>query len=257
MNDSEIRSHLTTHSFGQTIHTYDVLDSTNVKAKSFVLDGAIEGTIILADRQTAGRGRLGRTWLSEPGKNLTFSLILRPNISPQHIGILSLYAGFSVASAIEHLTGISPTCKWPNDVLLDQKKCCGILSEIVFLEKNQVAIVVGIGININQEVFPGELHERATSLSLASGKPFGRLTVLAETLKRLEENYTFIQTGAFSTIIDNWKRYSALLGASITVDQSGTYLSGIASRLADDGGLIITTEGKEVKVLAGDVTVIS
>lgn len=256
MDEAEIKSHLTTTSFGQTVFAFSVLDSTNSKAKALVSDGVPDGTVVIADQQTAGRGRLGRTWISESGQNLTFSLIIRPAISPSHIGILSLYAGVAVASGLKNLTGKSPTCKWPNDVLFVQKKCCGILSETVFSGTTVSAVIIGIGVNVNQAVFPEILSTKATSLFLTCGKPFDRSVVLAELLKQLEEYYTYIQSGMFETIIDNWKRYSHMLGSSITVDQDGEVLHGTATRLADDGGLIISSEGKEVKVRAGDVTVI-
>src|SRR5208283_2326 len=189
MNEGDIRKHIITQTFGKKIFAFDILDSTNVKAKSLALDDAQEGAIVIAEEQTAGKGRLGRSWSSEKGKNLTFSVIARPRISPQHLGILSLFAGVSVARALTTLTDKTIRCKWPNDVFLNNKKVCGILSESVASEKSITAVIIGIGINVNQKKFSPDLQEKATSLALETGRDFHRWQVLAAILKEIENCY--------------------------------------------------------------------
>ena len=257
MNEEEIRPYILTQIFGKKIFAFDVLDSTNVKAKSLALDNVAEGTVVIADNQTAGKGRLGRTWNSEAGKNLTFSVIIRPRISPQHLGILSLYAGVSVARAISQLSNKTVHCKWPNDVLLNKKKVCGILSESVTSNGSITAVIIGIGININQRKFSSELHGKATSFAIETGREIDRRTILAEILQELETGYADIRSGSFDTILRQWTEYSSFIGQPVSIDQHGTIVRGIASHVADDGGLVIRTNGKEVKILAGDVTITS
>ncbi|MBI3766348.1 MAG: biotin--[acetyl-CoA-carboxylase] ligase [Ignavibacteriales bacterium] len=164
MLKEEIRLSTQSKIIGKNIHTFDLLDSTNLKAKSLLQEGEEEGTIVIAEEQTAGRGRMGRSWVSERGKNLTFSVVLKPQISPESIGIVSLYGGLAVAEAIQDQSHLHPECKWPNDVLLNGKKCCGILSEAVFKQGSLVGVVMGIGINVNQRVFTRELRATATSV---------------------------------------------------------------------------------------------
>ena len=257
MNEEDIRPYILTQIFGKKIFAFDVLDSTNVKAKSLALEKVPEGTVVITDNQTAGKGRLGRTWISEAGKNLTFSVIIRPRISHQYLGILSLYAGVSVARAIGNLTDKTVQCKWPNDVLLNKKKVCGVLSESVTSNGSVTAVIIGIGININQRIFSSELRGKATSVATETGREFDRRTVLAEILQEMETGYTDIQSGSFDTILRQWTDYSSFIGQPVSIDQQGTIVHGIASHVAADGGLVIRTNGKEVKILAGDVTITS
>ena len=255
MTTQEIQSYITSKIFGKNIFTYDVIDSTNIKAKSLIHHG--EGAVVIAEEQTAGRGRLGRSWISEPKKNLTFSVIIKPKISQNRIGIVSLYAGLSVAEAIDEIIKLHPSCKWPNDVLLDGKKVCGILSEAVFKGNVLESIVIGIGINVNQSDFPRELQRTATSLFLSSGEEFDRFKILASVLERLERNYALIQSGELNKVLEKWKGRTNMFGKEITINQNGHKVAGIAERIDDDGGLILCTNKGEEKFLAGDVALCS
>ena len=256
MKAKEIQSYVTSQIFGKKIFAYEVVESTNTTAKSLIQDST-DGTIVIADAQTAGRGRLKREWLSEPKKNLTFSVIIKPNIAPELFGVLSLYAGLSVAEAIESVTKLRPICKWPNDVLLNGKKFCGILSEAVFKGEMLAGVIVGIVININQSTFPMELESIATTLLLITGKEFNRFVILAGILERMEYNYTAIKTGDSTGIIEGWKKYSDMFGKEITINQDKHPVKGIAKRLDNDGGLILLTNKGEEKFLAGDVALCS
>ncbi|MBI4548998.1 MAG: biotin--[acetyl-CoA-carboxylase] ligase [Ignavibacteriae bacterium] len=256
MTIEDIKKHLTTTEFGKKIYAFESIDTTNTYAKTLALQGSNEGTLVIADDQLRGRGRLGRTWFSEKGKNLTFSFIVKPNIPPQSIGVLSLYAGVSVAAAIREVTGITPECKWPNDVFINGKKVCGILSEGIFTQDKLSAVVIGIGLNVNQSEFPSEIRETATSLMLAAGKVFDRFQVLATVLEHLESLYDNIQSNRINKILSLWNRYNRMFGKYISVSYQNTVIRGIAKQLADDGGLIIQVNRDEQKVMAADVTII-
>ena len=257
MTEKEIRQHLTTKIFGKNIYTFDSLESTNTYAKSLTLENNAEGSLIIAEEQTAGKGRLKRSWLAEKGKNLTFSIILTPTILPERIGILSLYAALAVAEAIENILPLTPVCKWPNDVLLNDKKVCGILSEVVFKSEALYSVIIGIGINVNQLIFPNELQEIATSLFLTTGRSIDRAIFLAKVLERLETLYKIIQNNQTDRILRHWKKYCTMFDKKISIEQQGTILKGTVTGLADDGGLIIQTNSKNVKVLAGDIQIIN
>ena len=252
MTTQEIQPYITSKIFGKNIFAYDVIDSTNIKAKSLIQHG--EGVVVIAEEQTTGRGRLGRSWISEPKKNLTFSIIIKPKILPNRIGIISLYAGLSVAEAMKEITKLNPVCKWPNDVLLDGKKFCGILSEAVFKGNVLDSIIIGIGINVNQSDFPRELQLTATSLFISSGKEFDRFKVLASILEKLERNYALIQGGELNDVLQKWKKNTTMFGKEITINQNGCPITGIVERIDDDGGLILCTNKGEEKFLAGDIT---
>ncbi|HUL44913.1 MAG TPA: biotin--[acetyl-CoA-carboxylase] ligase [Bacteroidota bacterium] len=257
MREDDIRKHLTTETFGRVIYPFDVLDSTNTRAKEYALARAPEGTLVVADEQTAGRGRMGRSWHSEKGKNLIFSLILRPRISPQMIGMLSLWSSVAITRALSTSFSFPVACKWPNDIQVRRKKCCGILSECIFEGRQLAAAVVGIGLNVNQTEFPDDLRTLATSLAVESGGNVDRCELLGKILREMEEGYANIQSGSFEGILEEWISRSPMMGKPVTVRQQERSIQGIASRLAPDGGLILTTDGKEIKILAGDVKVVA
>lgn len=257
MDEREIQPYIKSKIFGKELVCLDVVDSTNLKAKSLIHRGAAAGTVVIADEQTAGRGRQNRVWLSEPKKNLLFSVILKPTISPEQIGVLSLYAGLAVAESINGSLGIRPVCKWPNDLLLNGKKFCGILSEAIFNESRLSGVVVGIGINVNQSSFHEEIESNATSLRNVIGKEINRFEVLGSVLEWMEHYNETIQSGPMNDILEKWKQYTEMFGKKVAIAQNGKLTSGIALRLDKDGGLIISTINGKQKVLAGDVTVCS
>lgn len=256
MTEQELRSHLSATTFWKKIVIFERLDSTNSYAKQLASEGDEEGTIVIADDQYAGRGRHGRAWVVEAGTSLTFSVILRPVIAPEYIGILSLYAGLAVTEAIARHSRIAPACKWPNDVLLEGKKFCGILSEAVFSKGKLGATIIGVGLNVNQLELPHELRHRATSLALVNNRIYNLAFLLANILQELEYWYGYIQSAQQNVILERWLTHTEMIGQEITIDQQGTIIRGTATGLADDGGLIIQSNGKEMKMLAGDVTII-
>jgi BirA family transcriptional regulator, biotin operon repressor / biotin---[acetyl-CoA-carboxylase] ligase len=254
MRTDDIRARITSQLFGKELYYRDVIPSTNIFAKTLLQNGTREGTVVITDNQTDGHGRSNRKWYSEPFKNLTFSVIVQPTIAPELLGGVSLYAGLSVAEAIEETTSLQPTCKWPNDILLNGKKVCGILSETVF-EYNQLkGLVIGVGINVNQRVFPVEVQSTASSLALETNLEYDCPALLSSVLNRMEHNYQLVQSGRMEQIFEHWKRYTTMFGQIISVHQMENIITGIAARLDEDGGLILLTSSGEQKILAGDIT---
>jgi len=262
MDPENIRGKITTRLFGRELYYFDSLDSTNLAAKKFASDGAPEGSVIIAEEQTAGAGRQGRSWDSEPGRDLTFSVILRPEIDPPRIGVLSLFASVCVAAAVEKLSGVKAALKWPNDVLLPEKKVSGILSESMFSGGNPVTVVVGVGVNVNREHFPPDIAGKATSMRAAAGRDFDLGETLSAILVEMESRYPFGASGGrtpgavLDDLIGEWTARSVVLGRTITVEQAGETVTGRAVSVAGDGSLMLDTAAGPRAIVAGDVHLI-
>ncbi len=256
MNQNEIRQYLRTSILGKQLFCFDSIDSTNTFAKSIAEQETGEGTLIIAEKQTSGKGRLGRTWESEYGKNLTFSLILKPKISTEQIGILSILAGVGVTEAVRNVTELDAQCKWPNDVLIQQKKICGILSESVLTNNAPLSVIVGIGVNVNQSDFPEELQSKASSLYLLSHTLFDRFKMLTVILERLEYHYIRLQNGHTEDILRRWKELSTMIGTMVNVQQGVSSIYGRVTGIAPNGSLLLDHNGKEIQILSGDVSIL-
>jgi BirA family biotin operon repressor/biotin-[acetyl-CoA-carboxylase] ligase len=215
------------------------------------LNDGEEGTLVIAEEQTVGKGRQGRTWISEKGKNLTFSVVVKPNNFQEVSGLLPLCAGLAVVEAIQSCTAINAECKWPNDVLIDNKKVCGILCE-----SSKTGIIIGIGINVNQSSFAEELKSQATSLLIEQKKEIDRIGLLVQILERLEHWYKKVIEKHTQEILSTWKAHSTMLGRQVRVLQNNQTISGIAIDLVNDGGLLLQTNDTITKVHSGDVHVI-
>jgi BirA family biotin operon repressor/biotin-[acetyl-CoA-carboxylase] ligase len=252
----ELQRGLNTHTFGRELFVYDSIDSTNTCAKALASTHAEEGTVVITEYQTAGRGRLGRTWLAESGSSLLFSVIIRPTIDLNKIGLLPIFAAASVALAVEAASGISCECKWPNDVLMNGKKCCGILIESAFQHHVLDYAIIGIGLNVNQKSFSEELADKATSLNRECNKEFDRKEVFHRVMTSLESLYSEVVQGNFSTTLKEWKARSSMFGKLITLTQAGKEIRGRAFALAADGGLVLTTPHGQSVYYAGDVTIV-
>jgi BirA family biotin operon repressor/biotin-[acetyl-CoA-carboxylase] ligase len=253
----ELRQGLTTSIFGKQIHYFATVGSTNTEAKTFAQRGAGEGTIVFADDQTAGRGRFGRTWISEPGKNLLFSIILRPAIESSKAGLLSLFAAVAITKAIETFTGISCECKWPNDILIHKKKCCGILLESALQGNKLEYAILGIGINVNQMTFSKELAGTSTSLALECKTSLDRIGLCQNILISLESYYNQYCTEGFEKVVHIWKTHSSMFGKSIRFRQQEAELEGTAVDLSNQGGLIVRSLHETFTIHAGDITILS
>ncbi len=253
MTDAAIERHLATKSFGRPLRIFDSLGSTNDEAKRLAAAGAPEGTVVVAIEQRAGRGRQDRTWHAEPGKNLTFSIILRPRIDPASLGIVSLFASVAVANTVSALSGKRAGCKWPNDVLLGGKKISGILCESVISGRVAEQVIVGIGLNVNQRDFPGGLAARSTSLLLETGSAFDLPAALAALLGDLEALYRPAAPDWPGTVVAEWTLRNVILGTGVEVRVGPDTIAGIARSVRPTGALCIESGGRIIEVTAGDV----
>ena len=232
------------------------VDSTQQVARDLARAGAAEGTAVVAEEQTAGRGRLGRTWHSPPGENLYCSVVLRPPRAPGEVPQIALVAGIAVAAAIEETTGRRPAIKWPNDVLLDGRKVAGILTEMESEIDRVHHVIAGIGVNLNTRRFPRELREKASSLLLLTGKAVDRARFAAGLLAALEARYGRYLTVGFASVRTEWESYSCLTGTEVRVQGPGGEVAGRVLGLDDDGALRLRgTDGGVTRIVAGEVTV--
>ena len=251
-----IKEYLRTRWLGQrAVCCFDVVESTNIVANRLAREGATEGTLIVANAQTSGRGRLGRSWVSPPGSGLYLSIILRPGCHPDWLPRLTLTAGVAVASAIREI-GMRPQLKWPNDILIADRKVGGILTEAVFDKKRIDFAILGIGINVNTErdELPISVRRLATSLGLSLGKPVSRIHFLQTLLRQLEQWYESFCAGAFETILETWCEFDTTLGRVVEVFLPETRLVGVAETLESDGTLLVRDKrGCLHSIIAGDV----
>lgn len=252
---------LTTQLFGTPLHFFPTIDSTNTYAVKLAHEGAPEGTTVIADEQTGGKGRLGRTWVSPPGVNLYISLILRPAVSTGAAPQINLLAAVAVAEAIVQICGLTPAIKWPNDVLVAGKKVCGILAEMQTEAGALRSLVLGIGVNVNAPLtaFPPELHDKASSLLLVGGRVVDRAAFTAALLTHLEKLYILWIEKGFSVLRPAWEHHAAeLIGKQISVAAPEGTIAGTVLGLDSDGALLVRGSNDETprRVLAGDVTVL-
>jgi BirA family transcriptional regulator, biotin operon repressor / biotin---[acetyl-CoA-carboxylase] ligase len=247
--------------FGSHIHHYFRIGSTNVTAMQAGSDGEPEGAVFLAEEQTAGRGRAGHSWESAQSVGIYCSVVLRPVLSPADALLLSLIAGIAVAEAVEQATGLHPDLRWPNDALLGERKFCGILTEMNSEPTRVHYVVVGIGINVNQASFAGELEPIATSLRMESGRTWSRVELAAALLKSLDSEYRkLIQGGptARSSILRRFEeRSSYARSRQVHVEASGGGYEGVTEGLDERGFLLVRTESGVRTVLSGDVRALS
>jgi BirA family biotin operon repressor/biotin-[acetyl-CoA-carboxylase] ligase len=246
--------------FASRIHHYFHISSTNVTAMQAGSDGEPEGAVFVAEEQTGGRGRAGHSWESAQSLGIYCSVVLRPVLSPADALMLSLIAGIAVAEVVERATGLHPDLRWPNDVMLDGRKFCGILTEMNSEPTRVRYVVVGIGINVNHSSFVGELEPIATSLRMESGHTWSRVELAAALLKSLDSEYRKLMQGgpaARSSILRRFEeRSSYARSRHVHVDAPGGY-EGVTEGLDDRGFLLVRTESGLRTVLSGDVRALS
>ncbi|MCX8130763.1 MAG: biotin--[acetyl-CoA-carboxylase] ligase [Clostridia bacterium] len=267
LNAYEIAYGMETKLLGKETVYFDVIDSTNTYAKRLAGEGCTDGTLVVADIQTAGRGRLGREWDSAGGKGIWMSVVFRPSILPEDVQIITLAASVAVVEALRAVCGLKAGIKWPNDILIDGKKVCGILTEINAEMERVNYVVLGIGINVNHEVedFGDNLRGLATSLKVNSGQKdcrvFKRSEIIKKVLVELERIYFGINSihtynKALADIIRLWKKYSITLGKRVRVTFRGSEFTGTAIDITDDGKLVIDCDdGMRREVISGEVSV--
>ncbi|UCG20809.1 MAG: biotin--[acetyl-CoA-carboxylase] ligase [Deltaproteobacteria bacterium] len=252
----QIRDSLTTKWLGRTIHFYDAVESTNLIAIELAQEGEAEGTVVLADQQLGGRGRGDRSWHSPAGVGIYCSVLLRPKMVPAKGQLITLMAGVSIVKAITLKTGLSPRVKWPNDILINDKKVAGILLESKVSGEQIGYSVLGFGINVNNGSadFPQGMEFNASSLFLELNRLVDRSTLIIEVFAELERLYHQLQGEDFLEVLEQWRYYSSTLGQRVRIWQKDRATEGIAVDLAEDGGLLVRAEGgKQIVVHAGDV----
>jgi BirA family biotin operon repressor/biotin-[acetyl-CoA-carboxylase] ligase len=241
---------------GKTIHYFHTLDSTNSEAYQLALNGAEEGEVVIAESQEKGRGRLGRYWFSPPFLNLYVSIILRPKISPHQASLITLMAAVATADAIQKFSGLLPLIKWPNDILLHDRKVAGLLNEIHSEMDRIHFVILGIGVNLNmsEKMFSKEIRSVATSLKLEMGQTISRKVFLQSLLQELEKWYTIFIKEGNAIILKAWRDRAHIKGRRVKVTSFGEKLVGMAVDVDSDGALILETEnGKRKRVVAGDI----
>ncbi|QHZ47402.1 bifunctional biotin--[acetyl-CoA-carboxylase] synthetase/biotin operon repressor [Bacillus sp. NSP9.1] len=257
ISENEIRLGLKTEKMGQTIYFQDVVASTQKIAHELANNGAAEGTIVVADKQTEGRGRMARGWHSPKGNGVWMSIILRPEIPVQKTPQLTLLAAVALVQAIEEATGISAEIKWPNDILIGGKKAVGILTELQ-AEADQVhSVIVGTGINVNQlrDDFPEELQETATSLRLSGGKKVDRAALIQTILLTFEKRYRDYLTHGFQPIKLLWESYALSLHRELTARTLNGTFHGKALGIDDEGVLLLETSEGIQKIYSADIEI--
>jgi len=251
-----LRTQLKGSLFAKRIYHFFKTDSTNRVAMELANSGEAEGAVILAEEQTAGRGRAGRSWHSERAAGIYVTLLLRPKISPIQAPLLTMMAGLSAQAAIHAQTGLAPDLKWPNDLILGGKKLGGILTEMYADTSLVRFVIVGIGINVNQERLPSELSSIATSLWAETGRPQSRPQLLARLLREFESDYNhFLREGAKSITERFSKASSYAVGKKVHVANGSESFNGVTAGLAPEGLLQVERDdGKVVTIIAGDIT---
>jgi BirA family biotin operon repressor/biotin-[acetyl-CoA-carboxylase] ligase len=253
MTSDEILAGLTTSTFGRQLHVHASLGSTNDRAKKLASQGAPEGSVVVALDQTNGRGRQERSWISEPGKNLTFSVILRPRIRAELLGVVSLYAAAATAAAVSALAGKRAGCKWPNDVVIGGKKVSGILCESTITGTGVEAVIAGIGVNVNQREFPPSIASGATSIALESGSDTDLAAALRGLLESLESLYRPADNDWPGSVLEAWTARNVILGSRVEARRGASMVTGIARSVTPTGALRIETDAGPLDLSAGDV----
>lgn len=256
LSAEELKSIRKTAWVGEEIIYYDMTDSTNTQAKHLAENGAVHGTLVVAGAQNAGRGRRGRTWESPADSAIFMSLLLRPQIKPQDASMLTLVAAMAVAKAVHQTVGIEVKIKWPNDIVLNGKKICGILTEMSSEIDAINYVVIGIGMNVSNRNFPKEIAKTATSIALEGTSNVNRAQLTEAVWEQFEVYYDkFVKKSDLSDIMEEYQEYLANLNKQVRVlDPKGDF-SGVARGITTKGELVVESEGAMHLVSSGEVSV--
>lgn len=249
ISENAIKNGLTTEFIGHNLFIYDETDTTNNRAKES--SSSPDGSVFIAEVQTHGKGSRGRSWTSPRGNGIWHSILLKPNISPLEVSQITLVAGLAVCKAI----GLNSMIKWPNDIVIDGKKICGILTEMS-AEINMVNYVVcGIGVNVNTDSFPDTLSDKATSMFIESGHKYVRNELISKLLNEFEYYYKKFLDGGLIAILDEYKQNCITLGRKVTAISKNETIFGTAVNVDENGSLAIQTENGLIHVTSGEVSV--
>ncbi len=254
----EIKHRLDTQIIGKNIYWEYEVESTNTLALQLAEDGAEDGTLVLSEAQKHGRGRMGRSWISQPESGIYLSLILRPHFVPMKAPYITFISAIAVVEALEHTLGLRPKIKWPNDVMLHGKKIAGILTELRAEMEEIHYVVVGIGINVSNTRFPRDLREKVTCITLETRETFSRIQIVQNLLRSFEKWYQIILSDDYERAYIRWRGYSCTEGNRVEVNLGESILQGTAIHLGEDGSMYVQLDsGEERQVLAGDVTMVA
>lgn len=259
LTNAAITAALSTRCLGRNVICLPETGSTNVEAYRLAEEGAPEGTVLIADAQCKGKGRLGRIWHSPAGVNLYCSLILRPPIMPVDAFQLTFLSAVAVARAIEKTISINPLIKWPNDILLNGKKVAGLLNEMSAETERVNFVILGIGVNLNMlpDQYPDDLRHPATSLLVESGSPVNRLGFVRTLLESLDSLYSGYIDHGYQPVRDEWVARCGMIGRRIAVNAPAEEIDGVAEGIDESGALLVRKDsGSIVRVLAGDVKIL-
>ena len=222
------------------------IDSTNNLAKEYAKSNAPEGLVIVADSQTGGRGRMGKSWHSPPKTGVYLSILLKPPLKTDQLSLITLVAGVSAIETINEFSHQSANLKWPNDILINGKKICGLLCEMIPNKENPCFLVIGIGINANQVAgqFPEDLNKTATSLRIINGSPTNRLDVIQSLLKNIDREYHGFLTDGGNSVIKKWGFHSNLFGKRVSIQHGSTITTGTAMRIDSLGRLVLLLDNQ-------------
>ena len=257
MTEAEIKSLMHTDWVAKEVLYFDTIDSTNTKAQELAEKGYPSGTLVVADKQESGKGRRGRSWVSPSGTGIFMTLMIKPDINPNNASMLTLVAALAVAKAITSVTGEEALIKWPNDIVVNGKKVCGILTEMNAQFDYINNIVVGVGINVHNESFPEEISQMASSLMIeAGGKRFHRAQIIAETMLYFEQYYdTFLKTQDLSALVREYDELLVNRNKSVRVLDPKEPFDGKAMGITPKGELIVDTWESRKLVSSGEVSV--
>lgn len=256
INEFELKSRRRTAWIGKELIYLDSVDSTNTRVKQLAEAGYPDGTLVVADQQTSGRGRSGRTWESPAGSAIYMSLLLKPDINPGNASMITLVTALAIARAITDLTGKTAGIKWPNDIVMNGKKVCGILTEMRAKPDHVDYIVVGVGINIHADAFPEEISDRATSLYLETGTHYDRVDLVERVWEAFEYYYgIYLQTEDLSRLVEEYNSRLVNMGQGVKVLDPKEPFEGTAMGITPRGELIVDTEEDRKLVFSGEVSV--
>lgn len=255
VSENTISWGLQTDWIGRRIAHYETTTSTQRIAHELALDGEKHGTIVIADEQTDGIGRVGRHWQSEQGKGIWMSIILRPNILPYLAPQLTLLTATVLAEVIDEVSDVTPQIKWPNDILIEGKKISGILTEMQ-AEQDQISyVIIGMGINVNQDAtdFVDEVAERATSLKIKTKQTWDMVRLIQQILQKFETKYDQFIDHGFQDVKIKWESYGFRMNEQLTIKTGNETWTGRFSGIAEDGALLIEREASIQKIYSGEI----
>ena len=254
---ANVKDNLNCVHIGSEVLFLPEIDSTNNLAKKYTKNNAKEGLVIIAESQTGGRGRKQKFWHSPPETGIYLSILLKPNLESEHLPFITLLAGVSAISTINEFSHQEANLKWPNDILINNKKICGLLCEMTQKKNNSFYVIIGIGINVNQlpGQFPDSLKKTATSLRIVNGSPVDRLTVIRSLLTTLDHEYQLFLAEGKSSVIKKWKLHTDLFGKRVAVKRGSIMITGTATNLDESGRLILRHDkGHYEAIDSGEIT---